>query len=331
MRINRDTLLRIAEETVAQRTRRGRNILAAYLSGSLLGDDFLLGGTTDIDLAFIHLDEPKTGREIVRLTDDVHLDIAHYEQRDFSQTRRLRLHPWMGPVLYECKVLYDPQHFLDFIQASVRGQFYRQDYILKRAQGQLEHARQIWLDFNGNVPENPGPKHLSDYLRAIDHAANAIAGLSGPPLTERRLLLHFPQRAEAAGHPGLYPALLGMLGGPNASHESLQSWLPVWEQSMSALPGKDLPARLHPNRHAYYLRAFEAILASEHPVAMLWPLLRTWTQAAALMPEATAGRAVWEAACAQLGLLGDSFSERVVALDAFLDLVEETIEAWARP
>jgi hypothetical protein len=330
MRINRDTLLHIAEDTVSQRVRRGRNILAAYLGGSLLGDDFLLGGTTDIDITLIHLDEPQADREVVRLTDEVHLDIAHYEQRDFSQTRRLRLHPWMGPILFECKVLYDPQHFLDFIQASVRGQFNRPDNVLGRSQGQLEHARQIWSGFASQAAQEPGPEQLAAYLRAIDHAANAVAGLSGPPLTERRLLLHFPPRADAAGHHGLYPALLGMLGGPHADVDTLRGWLPLWGGALQALPEETVPPRLHPCRYAYYQRAFEAILSGERPQAVLWPMLRTWTQAAGLLPEDASGRAAWEEACAHLGLLGDGFSERVRALDAFLDLVEETLEGWYR-
>jgi len=36
MRINRETLLKLARETVAQRTYKDRSIIAIYLSGSLL-------------------------------------------------------------------------------------------------------------------------------------------------------------------------------------------------------------------------------------------------------------------------------------------------------
>ena len=60
MRINRDTLLRIARDTVARRTRQDRGIVAAYLCGALLGDDYILGGTADIDLGFIHLGPSRT-------------------------------------------------------------------------------------------------------------------------------------------------------------------------------------------------------------------------------------------------------------------------------
>jgi hypothetical protein len=330
MRINREALLKIAEDTVDRRTRTERGILSAYLSGSLLGDEFLLGGTADIDLVFIHLDPPPQEREVVRLSDEVHLDISHYDQRAYREARSLRLHPWQGPTLFECKILYDPQHFLDFIQASVRGQFHRPDNVLRRARQQVEHARQIWLGFNEQPPGRPGSKEVWTYLRAIDHAANAVASLNGPPLTERRLLLNFSQRAEAAGRPGLYPALLGMLGAPHTEVDTLRSWLITWQAALAAIPEAVVPPRLHPCRHLYYLRPFETILDGEHPSAILWPLLRTWTLAAGLLPEGAPERIVWREAFQRLGLLGEGFAERVEALDAFLDLVEDTLERWSR-
>ena len=329
MRINRETLLKIAEQAVTQRVRSDRDIAAAYLSGTLLEDSYMLGGTADIDLTFLHMDKPPVEREVQRLTEEVHLDIAHYDQRDFSQARKLRLHPWLGPTIYACKMLYDPHHFLDFTQASVRGQFNRPDYVLERARQQLAHAREIWSGFASLVPGRSTPRDLLTYLRAIDHAANAVASLNGPPLTERRMLLQFPDRAEAAGKPGLYPAFLGMLGGSHVNVEIFHSWLPGWQASLESLPLQAIPARLHSCRHAYYRRAFEAMLQGESPSAILWPLLRTWTLAAALSPDGSPGRIAWADACQSLGLQGEGFAERVQALDAFLDLVEETIEQWS--
>jgi hypothetical protein len=332
MRINRDTLLKIAQDTVTQRTRKDRGILSAYLCGALLGDDYLLGGTADIDLVFIHLDRVDDKREIVRLTDEVHLDIAHHYQKDYQQTRSLRLHPWLGPTLCECKTLYDPQHFLDFIQASVRGQFYRSDHVLERARQSADHARQIWQAFSLNLPD-PGPKELSLYLRAVEHATNAVVRLNGFPLTDRRLLLQFPQRAEQVKRPGLQAALLGMLGGPKADKETLQAWIPLWTETYttaSPLDGAQSMGRTNPLRLNYYQKAFQAILQREQGQAVLWPLLRTWTDAALLLPEEAPERASWREAGLHLGLLGPAFGERVAALDAYLDQIDETLENWAR-
>jgi hypothetical protein len=330
MRITRDLLLKNVNDTVAQRTRADRSILSVYLSGSLLGDDYLLGGSADIDLAFIHLDDPSQEREIVRLTDDVHLDIAHYSQKVFRHPRSLRQHPWLGPTIFSCKVIYDPQHFMDFAQASVRGQFDLPETVLSRVHSQLEHARQMWLGFDTQMPPDPGPQDVSRFLRAVDHAANAIASLSGAPLTERRFLLDFPTRAEAINRPNFQPALLGIVGAPYVDAAALLSWLEDWQAAYTALPPASTPARLHPHRRNYYQLAMRAMLQGGQPHAALWPMLRTWSLSTGLLPADSPCQPAWRAACERLGLLGVKLPERIQALDAFLDMAEEAVERWAQ-
>jgi hypothetical protein len=328
MRINQESLLKIAKDTVTRRVRGDPGIVSAYLCGTLLEEHYLLGGTADIDLVFIHLSDAPVAREIVRLTDEVHLDIAHHLQKEYDQPRQVRAHPWKGPTIAECKPLYDVGHFLDFTQASVRGQFDRPDYVLKRARSQAEHARQIWFGLQDESGQ-AGLAELETYLRAVGHAANAVALLSGSPLTERRFLLDFPARAEAVERPGLYPGLLGLLGAPKAEREQYQSWLAPWEQAIDALPQPVSLPRLHPDRKLYYLKAFEAILGQEAPQAVLWPLLNTWVDTLGLLPVESPSQAGARAAFEQLGIWGESFVRRVAALDAYLDLVEETLEVWA--
>ena len=268
MRITRDALLKLAQETASQRARADLGVLAVYLHGSLLDDEPLLGGTADIDLFFVHNDDPIVEREIVRVSDEVHLDISHYSRKLYRQTHELRLHPWLGPILYGCKSLYDPQHFMDFTQASVRGQFNRPDLVLGRVRPQVENARRIWLSLKA-AKDSPSRETVSEYLRAVGLIANAIAGLSGKPLTERRLLIHFPQRAEAVGHPGLYPGLLGLLGGPLVDAPAMRAWLPGWRLAVESLPDDQTPPRLSPPRIPYYLRAFDVILDSDQPLGVL--------------------------------------------------------------
>ena len=121
-----------------------------------------------------------------------------------------------------------------------------------------------------------------------------------------------------------------MLGAPQVDGEELKSWLPNWQSALQSLPKRAIPARLNPCRHVYYQRAFEEILDGEKPADVLWPLLRTWTIAAGMLPDQEEGHIAWRNICQRLGLLGNGFSERVMALDAFLDLVEETIEERSR-
>lgn len=329
MRITNEILLKLAKDTVTKQAQTDHNLLAAYLHGSLLRDKPLLGNTTDIDLFYVYNDEVRVAREIVRITDEVHLDISHHSQKVYRQPHELRQHPWLGPILYGCKILYDPQHFMDFTQASVRGQFERPDNVLTRTRSLAEHARQIWMGFY-QQPREPEAEDISLYLKALAHAADAIAGLSGPPLTERRFLLDYPARAEAIRRPGLYPGFLGLLGAPAVGREVISSWLPAWRAAYLALPTGEATLRFHPHRLPYYERAIEAILGSEHPQNALWPLWHTWTHIICGLGVESPHCAAWSETGERLGLLGPGFSARVAALDAYLDTVEETLEVWAR-
>lgn len=329
MRITPSMLYKIARDTVSQRTRKDHSLLAIYLSGSLFTGDPLLGGTADIDLFFIHDDRVSPEREIQRLTDEVHLDIAHHGRDDYSQARALRLHPWLGYGIINCKIMHDPQHFMDFTQASVRGQFNQPENVLGRAQNQAEHARQIWLVLH-DLGDEPQLEQVDQYLRAVRQAASAVACLSGPPLTDRRFLLGFPARATAVGRTGLYPGLVGLLGGAQAGEEELPAWLGAWEGAYQAVPADQAPARLHSDRFAYYQRAFKKIVASERPQDVLWPLLRTWHGAVELLPENEAQVKEWREAFQEIGLLGPGFVEKVAALDAYLDNVEELLDEWGQ-
>jgi hypothetical protein len=329
MRITSAMLYKIARDAVAERVRRDRSLLAIYLHGSMLDSNPLLGGTADIDLFLIHDERIMMEREIQRLTDEVHLDIAHHSREDYRQTRALRLHPWMGYSIINCKILHDPQHFMDFTQASVRSQFNQPENVLGRARGQAEHAREMWLGLHEREGE-PRLEEVDLYLRAMVHAANAVALLTGSPLTDRRLLLKFPKRAEAIGRPGLYPGLLGLLGGPQVDGETLQAWLPLWEEAYQSLPPEGAPTGLHPDRCPYYLRAFKELVNGDQPQDVLWPLLRTWTGAIQALPGDSTLRKPWSEALSQLGLWGDDFGGRLAALDSYLDVVEESLDEWGQ-
>jgi hypothetical protein len=167
-------------------------------------------------------------------------------------------------------------------------------------------------------------------LRAVEYAGNAFASLYGAPLTERRFLLNYRQRVEAAGRGGLYPGILGLIGAPNIDLDALQIWQAAWRVCLEALPAESTTERLDAQRIPYYQLAIEAILDGDQPVAALWPLMHTWTLAATLLPDGVDSLSAWQKACGYLGLLEAGFAARVEALDAYLDMVEEALEDWAR-
>ncbi len=329
MQVTNEVLHKYATNTVEKLTKMDHTIIAVLLTGSMVTEESaFLGGTADIDLIFIHVGDPKIDREILRLSDDIHLDISHQPQRDFLRRIELRVDPWKGPLLQEAVTLYDPQHFMDLTQASVRGLFYRAENVIQRSRTAMEAARNIWMELQ-LAPEIPGPPEVAKYLQAINYAANALALLVGEPLTERRFLINFPKRAERLERPGLAAGLLGMLGAPNADLKALKTWLIEWEQTLQALPSDARKPGLSAYRFNYYRKAFDVLLESGQPEQILWPLLRTWTDAALSLPPGDPALTNWLAACQQLGILSNNFDERISALNAFFEQIEETIRSWA--
>ena len=328
MQITPELLRKYAEDAVEKITRDDYNILAVYLTGALVTEDIpFFGGTADIDLVFIDVGQPDVSRVIEKVNEDIHLDISYQPQRDYSDRLALRTDPWLGPSLSEAIALYDPQHFIDLTQASVRGLFNRPANTFQRSKGQIESARNQWLRMQP-VPEDPGPHEIMGYLSILDSACNAVALLAGDPLTERRFLINFKKRVERIGKPGLYPGILGMLGSHNSAKEDFIAWAGEWEDAYNNLPEEDRHPRLHQHRRSYYFKAFDFILDSDQPEDVLWPLINTWTFGVSSLAESDPGFENWKNALSQVGLLGDGYAERVTALDAFLEQIEEAVTDW---
>jgi hypothetical protein len=69
-------------------------------------------------------------------------------------------------------------------------------------------------------------------------------------------------------------------------------------------------------------------MGSSDPKGVLWPLMNTWTQAAGALTASNPAYQGWQDACQQLELISSDLSERIAALDAFLDQVDETLNRW---
>ncbi len=332
MRITREILLKIARETAAQRVKVSRRLVCIYLVGSCLTETQpLLGGTTDIDLVMIHDTEPNQEREVVRLSDEVHLDISHYSQDLFHQPRHLRIDPWLGPFIYNKPlVLHDSNHWFDYNQAATGAQFQQADNVLARSRALADLARRGWMDLSfGSAPDHR--RKVYGFLKALENAGNAIASLTGVPLTERRFLVQFPQRALAIGRQDLSAGLVSLLASEvEVSDETWESWLAGWDQALQSVAQVEgCPPRLHPTRRGYYLRA-AAALWEEHPTAAFWLLMRTWTLAVYHLPADSPSILPWQEACRTAGLDKAHFGARLEALDAYLDSVEEALDRWGQ-
>ncbi len=331
MRVTRDSLVRIAKETALERSHNDRTISAAYLTGSVAGDaDPMLGGTTDIDLVFVHVTLEAPPREIVKLTPDFHLDIQHRTKTQFRSPRELRADPYLGYEMYDPMLLWQSEKFFEFVQAGLRAgfEFHSPSLVLTRCRKLLAEARRSWLSVSDVRPASAGAAEVAQFLAAVEFAANAIAELNGGPLAERRFLVDFPARAEAAERPAFTEGLFGLLGAGQVDTAALSSWLSAWGADfLAAAQDKSAPVTIHTARFNYYEKGIRALLEGQTPMAALWPLVHTWALASAMLdPQQTAP---WQAASRQLGLLGDGFLNRVSELDSYLDQVEIRLDEIA--
>jgi hypothetical protein len=330
MRVTRESLIRIAKETAQERAFNDRDIIAAYLTGSLVAPEIdpMLGGTADIDIILVHAEEPKHRREFGKLTPDFHLDISHRAKAEFKRPRELRLDPWLGWEMYDPMLLYEREKFFEFIQAGLRAgfEFNAPAPALQRSRLLLSHARGIWRDLLA-VEETVTPQDIAQYMKSLYHAVNAVAELSGPPLQERRLMLEFAPRAETTQRPGMNDGLIDLMGGLHLDPAAVDRWLPDWKLAFeAAAENSRVDPRINSCRVNYYEKAIKAMLAGENPSAALWPLIQTWTLAVDVLPDHAGA---WTSACEQLGLTSARFEERVNGLDQYLDEVEILLDELA--
>jgi hypothetical protein len=330
MRITRDLLHKIARQTVNQRKRSEPDLHAAYLTGSLLYNEPLLGGTTDIDLVLVHKYQAPVKREIEAITPELSLDIFHNIKDDYNQHRQLRQDPRLGyPLTHNHILLFDTDHWLEFIQASVSADFHRPDNVLARVKILLSAARENWF----SLTQTPPKKHLNwlhRYLETLEQAANAVSGLIGPPLTTRRFMMTFNDRLETLGVPKFLAGFQGLLGFSEVQAQNLTPWIEAFELDLVHITDKpDFPVHLAPCRQAYYLEAIQALAENNNGHQAVWPLLQTWLDIQLTVPQPSPGVETWESCLETLSLTKKTSSEKNEALDSFLDTAEIIIETWA--
>ena len=331
MRVTRESLIRLAKENAHERAFNDRDIVAAYLTGSLISDaNPILGATTDIDLVLVHAAQPGTKREIVKLSPDFHLDIRHRAKSEFKSPRELRTDPLLGYEMYDPMLLFEREKFFEFVQAGLRAgfEFHTPSLVLVRCRKLLAEARKGWIDLMDVTQDKAGPLQVKQFLRALTQAGNTVAELTGGPLAERRFLLDFPARAQAADRPTFTATLFNLIGASQVDPNTVSSWIPYWKTAfLTAAENTKVDQSVHSARLNYYEKAIEVLLAGETPLTSLWPLMNTWTLAANVLNEEQAGQ--WEAAAQKLGFLGAGFEKRVSELDQYLDEIEVRLDEIA--
>lgn len=330
MRITSDLLHKLAHQTVNQRLRSEPDLMAAYLVGSLLGEKPLLGGTTDIDLVLVHKYQVPVEREIIPLNSQITLDIIHKLKDAYEPHRVLRHNPLMGyPLTNNHILLFDTDHWLEFIQAGVSANFHRSDNVLARVKGQLNASREHWFSL---IQEPPSDRlaWLDLYFNSLAQAAQAMAGLIGKPLTTRHFTSVLRERlGELSAPEEILPTFLSLLGVSDEINDQVQGWIESFERDFTRLAKFDpVPVHLHESRRAYYLYAIRYLANDDHPEDCLWPMLRIWLDIQKVLQSHGDNLNEWDAVLKALEFSKAKEGERLAKLDRFIDQVEIFIEAW---
>jgi hypothetical protein len=321
MHITRDALLKIAKDTVEKRFAHDQNVTAVFLIGSLRPDHAVAESVADMDLLVLHNGELPRDREIVKLSNEYHLDILYEEVSRYAQPRELRGDGWRAWTMWDPRLLYQRGRFFEYTQSVLRAQFDDPANVVKRARYFSVPAREAWFQMQSD-PASASPLKL---LTAAFNAANALVSLGGAPIPERKLLADFPARANSLEQPDLIHTLFASIV-TNVSVETIRLHLPAWESAFLAAAQSPADLRLHPARLIYYKTAIESQLASDLPRAALWPMLHTWALAAENGNFDEEHTRAWDAVCSEMGLSAALLPERLQALDDFLDTLEEILE-----
>jgi hypothetical protein len=327
--IERATLIKIARDTAAQRMAARPSILSAYLIGSVGAGEPMLGGATDIDLVLIDASPPPAAREVIRLTDQIALDLHHRHRDQYTNAKLLRGHPWLGPELAEPLFLHDPTHFFELAQASARGQFHRPDHVAARARGFVSWARaELHV---GLLPgmEPDAPVTLANYGQALLFAANAAITLTAFPAAGRRLAMKLEAAARKLQRPDLYDGFLALLAGPQleraAAEPLLAGWLAAYRAGQTSTD-----EIIHPARRTIYERGFRAQIEADRAADMAWLMLVTWNACRDHLPHDPQQDAAWQAFLSRLALVDPAaYTARVAQAIDYVTNVADLVEKWA--
>ena len=325
MRITRQKLIELAAQEAQRRAESG-GLISAYLIGTVAQGDPLLGETADIDIVFIHKEPPTCEREIVRLSQQVHFDIAHHHKQRYEKPSLLRTDPWLGPALCEPIFLHDPEHFFEWAQAGARGQYYRPDHAFARASAFLEQARQQ------SSLLQISERWERAYLSAMLDASNSVASLHKFPVAGRRLALALKHQSQALELPDVYNGFMHMIGAELIHDWAVTDLFQPWAQAFDAASKLDHEELLVECRRDYYLQGFQALTESGEHKAVLWPLLLTWERSIFSLDrlmDPSYHRQAWDKTLADLQLDPSRRVERERALAHFIDHAQSQLELWA--
>jgi len=326
MILNKDRLLTMTQTFLSKRLHSDHSIVCVYLTGSMLRDDPFINGTADVDLVIVHNQPVDEIREIIGMTPEVTLDIHHIEQSYYSPPRKVRKDPWIGSSLcFDPLLLYNKGHWFEFMQASVEAGFFSPEYVIYRSGLFLNEARLLFTELENQ--RNLGSSiYISSYLKIIEDGCNAVACLSGLPLTDRTLMKRFNEVAEAINREDLSTILYGLILGQNSPFPYYDYFFNSWKYYLEYFGNSDLaPLKMKADRIPYYT-APVSYYWNEHLASALWIMAKTWCSVAKAYQ--LDDNEYFVTFCNMLEISPMFFAKRKSQLELFLDSIEDAQKNW---
>jgi len=261
--------MELAHDEVKRRSHQ-QTILSSYLIGSVVHGNPFLGDAADIDLVIIHNDDVRHPREFIRLSQQVHLDISHINASFFEHPRQLRIDPWQGPAIAEPGFLYDPDHFFERVQATVRGQFYRPDFVFQRATGFLNLAKQhcSLMQISSRWPHH--------YLHAIILGANARLACFNSQVAGRGTLAALRSQLHKLGETATYHGIVQLCGLADCTSWDFDALLSALDATWRGMQKNLSQSPLSRCRKEYTLAGLQGLLDQQDLPAAGWLLVMAW-------------------------------------------------------
>ncbi len=333
--IEQSTLLRLARDYAERKKKERPSLKAIVLIGSVARGEPPLGDAVDLDVLLIDDLLPDPPYEFVRLSENVLVEALFVRAADYADRRALRAHHFSAPALNDALILYDPRHYFDILQASIRAPYNKPDNIYARARSAFTGAQQVIDRFalwrEDPPPAPPANDELKEFRQALYLAAQSLILLSGQPgdtVGPRKFMARFEAVARQH-HPELYSLYLAALGVADLPSAYLDSLLPEWLALYKSAGQRGVVDPLiHPAKRGYYERGFRALSAEGHGINTLWLFEHTLAAAAqGLDPHPAAWLNLMQAT--GKAALPD-FLERIRYAEQLVALTEETLTAWAK-
>lgn len=332
--IEQSTLLKLARDYANRKSSEQPSLKAIVLIGSVARNEPPLGDAVDLDILLIGDFLPEKTSEIIRLSDNVFIDAQYVATSQYIDRKAIRVHHFTSAALNDALILYDPRHYFDILQASVRAPYNRTDHIYDRARSAYNAAIQSFdpfLIYREDPPENVTLDLISTLQSTLTLTAHSLLPLVSQTQSSstgiRKLMVRFEAAANEL-NPELYSHFLEAFGAHDVEASAveglLNEWLALYKTASKS--GSDDPLT-HPLKRGYYDRGIRALIESGHAINSLLlmevtmcacarrldPLPDTWSHLTHLLHKSTP----------------TEFSERVRATELLLDQIDQTLIRWA--